>query len=86
MDLSAIELTSKTSFHKDTYHHLNLSIGTLECVYIAGHIADRLGGIELTHLARQLKGLPLVVAGPSAHHLGRVYYPDAVKGTVANGT
>lgn len=86
MDLSTIELTSKMPFHKDTYQHLNLSIGTLECVYIAGHIADHLGGIELTHLARQLKGLPLVVAGPSFYHLGRIYYPDAVKGFDVNGT
>lgn len=74
MKVEELKLHPKTEFYTETYEHLGLTNGTMQCVYIPGHIADDLGRIELQHLTNQLQGCPLVVAGPSHHHAGRIFY------------
>lgn len=77
MRVDDITLYAREACHAPTYARLNLVTGTLECVYLAGYIADDLGKIELQNLANQLKGFPLVIAGPSEHHAGRIFFRDA---------
>lgn len=74
MDLSDFRLEPKAPFYASTYEHLGLTLGTLQCAYLPGHIADHLGKIELQHLVQQLDGLPLVICGPSKYHAGTVFY------------